>query len=216
MQKYSIVIPTMWKSPRTKPMIDWLLVEDSVDEIILIDNTEGRKIEEHPKIHHIVEGKNTGVNAAWNKGVELARNELVCLVSDDITFNPAIFQVITEELLEEYGFIGQATPNFTYSVDEPQNPYIVDAHGPEDKGGWGTLIFFRKQDWIPIPEELMVWYGDNWMRDINPVKTGVLGGFRVETEMSTTVDLPEFDKIKEQDGVIWRSNFSRWKQQFDK
>jgi glycosyltransferase involved in cell wall biosynthesis len=89
MEQYSIVIPTMFKSTRIFEMLEKLNDCDAVGEIILIDNTESTtphsEIPAYSKLRYINEGHNTGVNPAWNRGVELAKYELVALVSDDIT-----------------------------------------------------------------------------------------------------------------------------------
>ena len=62
-----------------------------------------------------------------------------------------------------------------------------------------SLLFLKKSHWIPIPEDMIVWYGDNFIKECNPYKKSILRGYRCETDMSTTCDLPELDEIKKQD-----------------
>jgi hypothetical protein len=69
--------------------------------------------------------------------------------------------------------------------------------------GWGTLILTQKKYWIPIPEQLKIWYGDDFFIHFNPCKKWILGNFEIHTNMSTTSDLPEFHQIKHNDGIEW-------------
>jgi len=92
MDKYTVVIPTLWKSDRTKKLLSDLNECEYVDEIIVINNqltdVLDAKVE---KVRHISFGKNIYVNPAWNKGIELAKNECIALCNDDINFDPNIF-----------------------------------------------------------------------------------------------------------------------------
>ena len=83
--KYTAVIPTMLKSPRLKKLVEELQNHQLVDEIIIIDNSGNLEpsLEAHPKQKYICEGKNTGCNPAWNKGVNLSSNELIVICNDD-------------------------------------------------------------------------------------------------------------------------------------
>ena len=67
----------------------------------------------------------------------------------------------------------------------------------------GFFVINSKKYWIPIPEELKVWYNDDFMTEINPCTKWVLHNFTILTEMSTTSDLAEFNAIKENDRIEW-------------
>ena len=86
MEKFSVIIPTIWKSEYTMELLKRLSEHPAVAEIILIDNaTKGDVIMD--KVIHIKEVENTYVNPAWNKGVELAKYDYVTICNDDILFN---------------------------------------------------------------------------------------------------------------------------------
>jgi hypothetical protein len=57
----------------------------------------------------------------------------------------------------------------------------------------------HKKYWIDIPENIKIWYGDNFIKDVNPAPKGILRNFKVETEMSTTSDEKEWDEVKKKD-----------------
>jgi glycosyltransferase involved in cell wall biosynthesis len=198
-QKYSVIIPTLWKSDRTDQLIKDLSESEFVDEIIIIDNASiyemDRTIE---KVRIVSRGENIYVSPAWNMGVELARNEYIAICNDDINFNPNIFGLFLANEVE--GIVGQASDNYNKSYDIIPGLGKLEGIRP---WGWGSLLLTQKKYWIPIPEELKVWYNDDFMTEINPCSKWVLHNFTILTEMSTTSDLPEFNLIKENDRIEW-------------
>ena len=199
MNKYSIIIPTLWKSARTKKLLSDLNECEYVDEIIVIDNEyDGYQDTLVEKIRFVSFGENIYVNPAWNKGIELAKNECIALCNDDINFDPNIFGVITENILTYSGIIGMGEGNYKDPIDEANGPYIDVWQPGVNDWGWGCLILLKKSHWLPIPNDIKIWYGDNIIKDVNSVSKGVLRNFKVETEMSTTSDGDEWnDRIKE-------------------
>jgi glycosyltransferase involved in cell wall biosynthesis len=198
MNKYTVIIPTLWKSNRTEQLLNDLINSEFVDDIVIIDNSDNLTPIVHPKIQHIIEGQNTYVTPAWNKGVTLAKNENIAICNDDINFNPNIFGLLLKNNIE--GIIGQASQNYNNSYDEI--PFLSELTGIRP-WGWGSLLLTQKQYWISIPEELKVWYNDDFITQINPCKKWILNNFTIVTEMSTTSDLPEFNSIKENDRIEW-------------
>lgn len=218
---YTAIIPTMLKTGKWFPkLVEDLQNSEYVDEIIIIDNSGNLEssLPPHPKQKYICEGKNTGCNPAWNKGVELAKNELLVICNDDVNFDPIILGALTSEVVEEAGIIGMGEGNwdgfkgipFTYEGQ----PYLEEWKSGVNDTGWASLLMLKKWMWIPIPEDLIVWYGDNFIKDINPIKKSILRGFRLETEMSSTTDLPILSDLKKQDGINWIEHFKnrdKWK-----
>lgn len=215
--KYSAIIPTLYKSKRIFTLVEDLLNSEYVGEVILIDNTESLepRIASHPKLNYINEGKNTGVNPAWNKGVRLAKNELLIIVNDDVNFDSSILKMLTPDVVQEAGVIGMDIKNwdgtFGRKFDYKGEPYLDVCRHEGITRGWACLMMLKKSMWIDIPEDLIIYFGDNWIKDINPVKKSRLCGFRCETDMSTTSDLGEFDEIKRQDAINWMPHYLRKK-----
>jgi glycosyltransferase involved in cell wall biosynthesis len=198
MNKYTVIIPTLWKSNRTEQLLNDLINSEFVDDIVIIDNSDNLTPIVHPKIQHIIEGQNTYVTPAWNKGVTLAKNEHIAILNDDINFNPNIFGLFLANEVE--GIVGQASDNYNKPYDMIPGLGKLEGIRP---WGWGSLLLTQKKYWIPIPEELKVWYNDDFMTEINPYPKWVLHNFTIVTEMSTTSDLPEFNPIKENDRIEW-------------
>jgi glycosyltransferase involved in cell wall biosynthesis len=199
MNKFSVIIPTLWKSDRIKQLIKDLTDSQFVDEIIIIDNASTDIIDETiEKVRMVSYGENIYVSPAWNRGVELAKNEHIAIANDDINFNPNVLGLFLVNDVE--GIVGQASNNYNNPYDEIPGLGKLEGIRP---WGWGSLILTQKKYWIPIPEELKVWYNDDFMTEINPHPKWVLHNFTIVTEMSTTSDLPEFNPIKENDRIEW-------------
>lgn len=209
---YTAVIPTMLKSPRLKKLAEDLQNSEYVSEVIIIDNSGNLEpsLEPHPKQKYICEGRNTGCNPAWNKGVRLSSNELIVICNDDINFDPIILGALTDEVVESAGVIGMGEGNYDENFDNSQNPYLEEWFPGVNDHGWGSLMMLKKSMWVDIPENIIVWYGDNFIKEINSVKKSILRGFKVETEMSTTTDLPELDEIKNQDRINYFNYLNQW------
>ena len=203
MDKYTIVIPTLWKSNRINKLLFDLIKCEYVDEIILIDN--GGKFFEYfealDKVKLVQTNENIYVNPAWNLGVKLAKNNCIALLNDDINFDANIFGVITEDVLSQFGIIGMGEGNYKEPIDEDRGPYIDVWRPGINDWGWGCFIMLYKKHWIDIPENIKIWYGDNFIKDINPTPKGILRNFKVETEMSTTSDEKQWDERKQQDQI---------------
>ena len=200
MNKYSIVIPTLWKSNRTEQLIRDLNECDFVDEIIIIDNTNTDEWDRtYRKIRTVSKGENIYVNPAWNWGIELAKNECIALCNDDINFDPNIFGVITKDILLEFGIIGQS--EFNYKGKNSDEPILEKWNGKVRDWGWGCLIMFDKKNWIEIPDDIKIWYGDDYIFKCNLAQKSTLKNFNIETEMSTTSDEHIWNERKEQDKI---------------
>ena len=201
MVKYSIIIPTLWKSNRTHKLLSDLIKCQYVDEIILIDNA-GKFFEYYEaldKVKLVKVEENIYVNPAWNLGIKIAKNDLIALVNDDINFDTNIFGVIDENVLNQFGIVGMGEGNYKDEIDDSKGPYLDVWKPGVNDWGWGCMILLDKKNWIDIPEDIKIWYGDNIIKDVNPSPKACLRNFKVETEMSTTSDEKEWDEVKKND-----------------
>lgn len=212
MDKFTVIIPTIWKSEYTLELIKRYCDCDSVDEIILINNRpedtpvlmENAKL----KVYHMSE--NIFVNPAWNYGVTLAKNDYITISNDDILFDVDEYyyllnQTILQIPLENLGYIGSHSEN--YIISENKSPVLEEYDNNSNKGGWGCLFSFHKQNWKPIPNQLKIWYGDNWIHMvIRPILQ--LSGINIETKMSTSSDLEEIRSVRDNDTKEWHKLLS--------
>jgi glycosyltransferase involved in cell wall biosynthesis len=98
MCSFSVVVPTLNRADRLRPLLDSLLVQsaDGIDyEILVVDNgsSDGTRavVEEyaagHPRIRYAYEPR-PGVSHARNAGIALARAPIVAFLDDDVEAAP--------------------------------------------------------------------------------------------------------------------------------
>jgi GT2 family glycosyltransferase len=205
----SFIVPTMWKSKDTLyNMLDsYKEAKIPNAEFILIDNVHGCYLE--PEITILIPKENLYVNKSWNIGVELAKNNIVCLLNDDIEIN---FQTIKNNIEAinnlDFGIIGfDANRNLkternedadTFEFKEAECRYL----------GFGCMMFIRKENYIKIDERLRIFFGDDllywWNRDKNKRPIYIIDNLKALGLLSVTsanynaeiqVELPYFDEV---------------------
>ena len=168
--KFSVVMATMWRCPNTtESLLTSLTQHELVDEIILINNdverTPDLPILMNKKIRFLNQNTNIGVNPAWNLGVEKSKNDLICIVNDDITFDVKLFDKIQNRLKPNSGVYGLI-------IGDPKLGQPPTTDGSIDFIEWkkgdcihcfGQLMFIHKEDWVPILKELVINFGDDWI-----------------------------------------------------
>jgi len=169
--KYSIVVPTMWRcNDIFLPFIDELCACDLVDDIIIINNDNANKPDHDfsdPKIRMFDFGKNIYVNPAWNFGVKTSRNDRVCIVNDDVAYDLTVLDRLYDLLTPSNGVFGlcPGVSDFSQIPVTDKSINIVEWAGHHTYG-FGSLMWINKKSWIDIPEGLDIYYGDNFIFDI--------------------------------------------------
>lgn len=195
--KFSVIMPTMWRSHRTVSLIDDLCLSDHVDELIIIDNDPSvrPKFDIDSKVCLHEQKENIYVNPAWNLGVKKANNLLLCIINDDLNIDFDYGICLVEEFLNDRGNVIGLHPG-SYKMD-PKDTTIGVMPGHYIGAGWGCCIFMRKDDWVPVPEEYKVWYGDNWI--VNNSKNAFSLLKAVQGELQTTSSSSEFLSVVKDD-----------------
>ncbi len=167
--KFSVIIPTMWRCPVLfERSLNNLVAHDLVDEIIVIDNDHAAAhdwtVLQHAKIKILVQETNIKVNPAWNLGVATSQNEFVCIANDDILFDTRLFERIAPELRKSdsgvYGIIsGEA--KFGHPELTDGNIDFIEWSPGKIIHGFGQLMLMRRENWVPIIPELEIYFGDD-------------------------------------------------------
>lgn len=164
----SIVVPTMWRYAPFLDFAQYLVRIDVVSELIIINNdntkTPQHEILNHPKVRMLDFGQNIYVNPAWNMGVNAAREDIVCILNDDLQFDLKLLYKVVDFIKPDMGVFGLMTgnPDFwqipitTGNIDfVPYVPYSgVSCYG------FGELMFIHKNAWVNIPKGLNIGMGD--------------------------------------------------------
>lgn len=198
---FTIVIPTLQRSPVLPQLVDQLVSSPLVDEVLIVNNSADPADFGHAKCRVIDLPENIFVNPAWNLGAREARTTLLGLVNDDVLLDPTILGPIARRLARGSGIVGPA-PTVVRDVDEPRRrlprrPVFLPVY--ERPYAFGTAMFMRRDDYVQIPDDLKVWRGDDYLFRRQTKRNHVMYGVDIRTNMSTTSEDPAFDAIKEAD-----------------
>jgi len=170
-EKYSVIVPTMWRvADQFVNFLHVLCDCEAVGEIIIINNDSTNTPADlhHPKIRMFDPGRNTFVNPAWNFGVEQALYDRLCIVNDDVVFDTKVFDRLQNMLTPSNGLFG-LHPGIEVFNQIPITDKRIDivkwAPGKHTYG-FGSMFFCHKASWHPIPSGLDVFFGDNYIFDL--------------------------------------------------
>lgn len=161
----SVIVPTMWKFAPFPDFLWDILEHPCVGQVILINNdhkhTPQHKIFTHAKILVLDFGQNIFVNPAWNAGAYYAKYPILCFINDDILFDLRIFARVLDKK-DEYGMIGL----FHHDKQIDCKDIIVIDRKDEFPNAIGMVFFILQKNWIDIPSELNVHYGDYFLWEV--------------------------------------------------
>ena len=206
----SVIMPTMWKGFGVMQAIKEIVEQPSVGELIIIDNSETTadmfavSHTEFPKVVYINEGRNTYVNPAWNKGASLAKYDKLCFVNDDVITDWDILNKMDYEgiISEDRGMIG---PNESCWKGLNTSPGVHPVNRRDNC--YGCLFFMHKNSYVPIPEDLLVHYGDDWLFEKSGKQNYGINAWPMGGESEQTSGLAEFDTIKLVDKHNWFNKY---------
>ena len=167
MQKISVIIPTLQKNLELlNNLVKTLSNDISVSEIIIIDNSTKGYTSESNKIRVIIPEKNLFVNPSWNLGVKEAKENIVALLNDDITIPENFCQNVASQMNEKMGVVGfhrDYIINIPKVMPTPTSTNIVLEKATGRCGFFGVAMFFYKSSYIEIPEDIKIFWGDDWL-----------------------------------------------------
>lgn len=174
----SVVIPTVQKKLKILNALVSVLAEDSsVNEILVINNKPEEKLTfSGSKVWVYTPKSNLYVNAAWNLGISLIRNDNFVLMNDDlIVCKDFCSKVVLSETFNapNTGLIGYS-PSYINNcgdtdmlalpvVAENEIPSFSEMKKYMGTQDWGITIFGKKENYYVIPEDLKIIYGDNYL-----------------------------------------------------
>lgn len=200
----------MWRSKKTLQLLNDLYDSKYVHEIIIIDNDVAAKnvnLDQYTdKVKYYPQVENIYVNPAWNLGVSLANNDLLCICNDDINFNVNDYIKFILPHISKLGIFGsnirpyhKVTQDLLYKINDDRITKAALA-----TQGFGMLMFLNKKNWIDIPNSLKIWFGDDWLTNIHENIYSVNMVKTINADKHTTVSSPGLKKILKQDRIEWK------------
>ena len=223
--KFSIVVPTMWMANTFfLQMLKVLIKSSDVGEIIIIDNNSKNRPDDenlkHEKVRILDYGKNLYYNNSMNIGAKEAKFEILALMNDDIIFDPIALTVLVKTFTEKpllSKVIGMIYPHPDFFNRHQEHSELINklrlVECLERKDGFGCCMIVLKENYKPIPKELVQHFGDVWYHKTQ-LKAGRknfwLYNWVLVTKMRTTTEkVPEIRKIIDNDWRIANKVFNK-------
>ena len=207
---FTIVIPTLQRSTLLIELVRRLGESPLVHEIVVINNAAVAWPSPHPRCRVLNLPANIYVNPAWNLGVEEATTRYIGLCNDDVLFDPRILALIARRLDRGAGIVGPASSCVRDVAGRRpvlcRRPVFVPAY--ERPYAFGTMMFLERINYTPIPDDLLVWRGDDYLFRRQVSRNFMMYGIDVATHMSTTSSDPAFDAIKKADMTAFHNHYS--------
>jgi hypothetical protein len=90
----------------------------------------------------------------------------LCFLSDDLIFDIKLFFKIDDFLTEDMGAICLSEQQAVDSkVPMLTGNIKLTPYTGQSRFGYGVVFFMHKKQWIDVPYELLVFYGDNFIFD---------------------------------------------------
>lgn len=165
----TLVVPTLWKFPPFLDFVEDVLKVPTVGEVIIVDNDPTHR-PEHAVLYDprvtLKDDENLYVNRAWNWGVAHSKHEQICIINDDMVVDLKLFFKVGRFVTPDFGLTGLC-PGHTAVKQEPLTSGTIRFRpwNRDHTLGFGSLFFVHRDNWIPIPHELQIYYGDNWAFD---------------------------------------------------
>ena len=103
----SAIIPTLWKAKEfTDHLVNVLIEDESVGEIIIIDNAPADFSYDNEKVVTLRQEENIYVNPSWNLGVEESDYDKFIILNDDIIIPYNFVSQLKKWLTTDRGIIG--------------------------------------------------------------------------------------------------------------
>jgi glycosyltransferase involved in cell wall biosynthesis len=163
----SIIIPTLWQSDCIYETIrDFTYCDLEGMELIIIDNANSSYKFYANRLTMVKQPENIFVNPAWNLGVEMAKNDTICLLNDDITINLKTLYANVSRF-PEYGMIGfDANRNLTQTLNNDDEVWELEETTCRSLG-FGCMMIMPKAYYEPIPSDLKIYFGDDMLYWLN-------------------------------------------------
>ena len=190
-----------------------------INKIIIIDNTKDQSfLSEYAKCITdkitIINGYDDElyVNGSWNMGVSLATAENYILLNDDILVNRIIYEIIDTHMADQNISLMTILTKNNVKLDDyirlnsiNMKDFTISTTNNIPNGRQGWFISGRTNEYVPIPSQLKIFYGDDWIYRKAQNKKVMIDNLNVSHFQSSSVN-KNINKLKpmiDQDRVEW-------------
>ena len=208
----SVLVVNLNNLEFTKNCINDLLGQDTKSYITLIDQNSSEEgtveyldfISSTTDISVIKKGENFPLNHLWNWFTKISETPYVCLLNNDVRLSPNFLSSAIGVFEKEpgVGFVNHATNNNEYSEWSEVLQYVI-IDSPY-RQGWD--LFFRKDNFHKIPENLIFYFGDDYIFS-KLYSSGYKGAYVLNSPMIHLLSSTTPEKGRVDSGFSDRKNF---------
>lgn len=202
-RKISVVIPTLQLSPLLPDLVRTYDAHPRVGEILVVNNAAQRLTVEAAKLRVLDQGTNIFVNPAWNLGAREATHDLLAVSNDDIAIDGELLDRAADLL--DRGDVGIIGGDLRPDGPPAGRPRFSRAYRRPE--GFGVLMFMETRNYAPIPEQLKIWQGDDYLFHRQSGHNYVFRGFRLDTPHHVSAGRAEFSEQKAADFALYMREF---------
>lgn len=190
---FSVIIPTLWRSPFITGLVKQLNDLGEVGEIIIVDNDITKSIDftNYSKVKFIKNETNNFVNPSWSQGVNIAQFEKLCIINDDVIVPDILFRVMDSFINKDMGMVGLSSEvfdNTLANVEQLNNGQSITITKCNRRNfGYGCCIFMHRDNFCSIPDGMKIQYGDDWIFYSNDKQNYVVSGFSIVGKLSASL-----------------------------
>lgn len=213
MSEFSVIIPTLQRAKELHELVEMCAAHPRVLEVLVINNAPEPLSWESPKVRVLQQEQNIYVNPAWNLGAREARGKYLAIINDDVLFEPGLFDYLSRLLRRRW--VGIVGPDGAYLNRDGQALRWRPAAHAHVTSGFGMLMALRREEYTPIPDDLLIWGGDDWLFLNSRRLPVVFHGGGLRSEVSVTSGSPQFQAMwvaeaRRVDAHIGRVQGTRW------
>lgn len=205
---FSVIIPTMYRVDGLNSTLFNLCQIDCINEILVIENASCPYDRyTNKKITYINKGYNLYCNPSWNLGVQSSSSKYICILNDDIFFDfELVFsEVAISNILEKCGILGLSENCFDNLKQSKELKFIET----KVRGfGFGCCFFLKKENYLPIPDDLLIFWGDEWLFKNQFKPNYKISNITTNCVVGATSSEMQFKPISEKDTEIWKMKYN--------
>lgn len=213
-QIFSVIIPTLQRARELPDLVALCAAHPAVREVLVINNHPSPLVFEQENVRVLQQERNIFVNPAWNLGAREAVADHLAIINDDVLFDPVVLDIAAEFVVKpRHGIL--ALEGTFLNRERATRPRLRIAGSNLIGNSFGMFMCLRKENYVPIPEELKVWGGNDWLFFHQPWPNWALMGPLVRSEVSVTSSAGEFQRMLEAEGtrakeLVRQMYGSRW------
>lgn len=185
-----------------------LCLKQITGDLLVIDNNAEPLIKARIEPYNkIINAENIYVNPAWNQAMKFFLDgdyDLLCLISSDVILMNDWESFVRQFYIPDSFMFPKLIHTGIFPANYFEGSYKI--LGKNNPGFFLTLTRSMAERSYPIPEDLKIWFGDNWIYNRNPGSPHLeySNFMAIHGNSRSVVRVENVTQIIEQDKINWQ------------